>query len=134
MRVKAQLPRIRLLMRRQDGEITNGYWVQGPYFKYLNFDATGYVDCGDSFDVGGLEECAVGIACSPEEAFANANYLIAKLDQVVLQLYGTENKLRFAVRIGGSYRTITADISSVELYGRLVAFGVYTGSMLQLVR
>ena len=115
-----------------DGEITNGYWVQGSLFKYLNFDADGYVDCGDGYDVGGLEECAVGIACSPEEAFANANYLIAKLDQVVLQLYGTENKLRFAVRIGGSYRVITADISSVELFGRLVAFGVYTGSMLQL--
>ena len=61
-----------------------GFGCKDRYFKYLNFDATGYVDCGDSFDVGGLEECAVGIACSPEEAFANANYLIAKLDQVML--------------------------------------------------
>ena len=54
-----------------DGEITNGYWVDGaiPGTKVLSFDADGNVDCGTVFDPGGTDTFAIGCWFSPETAY-----------------------------------------------------------------
>jgi len=118
------------VMGGSDGAIVNGYWVEG-WTRYLNFDGDGYVDCGSSFNVGGSDKFAVGGWVSPENVFSDGNYILYKSGQFLLQLYGTGNKPRFGVYVGGGWHYVTAD-SGVDLYGRVFVMGVYTGSELRL--
>jgi hypothetical protein len=117
-----------------DGVIETGYWVDGviPGTKVLNFDADGRVDVGDAFDLAGTDTFAVGCWFSPEANYADGNYLVFKEDQVYIQHYGTDNKVRFGVKIGGVWRTATSAAGVVSLYGRHFLMGVYDGVNLTL--
>ena len=103
-----------------------------PGTKVLNFDATGYIDCGTSFDVGGRAEAALGIWLSTEDHFADANYAISKDAQIAIQHYGTDDRIRFGVHIDGSWQWVTSDANISPMYGRTFAMGVYDATNLLL--
>jgi hypothetical protein len=119
----------------KDGAITNGYWNVSsaiPGTRFLSFNEDGNVSIPDPFPVGALGAIAIGIWFSPDGHFADGNYLIYRPDQFYLQHYGTDDRVRFGVKIGGTWHTVTSDAGVAPLGSRNFAIGSYDGATLTL--
>jgi len=118
-----------------DGEATNGNWNESAAgLVYLSFDADGYVDCGDSYDLSALEVMSVGLWFSPEALPLGSNEmeLIYQSSHFRVCIYSSEGLIRFMLRdSGGSWHTVTTE-RAVGAWGRYFVMCTYDGEYMRI--
>ncbi len=95
----------------------------------MNHDA--YVNLGSSFDFGG-HALTLAIWVDLTQHYDSDNYLWYMANQCILQHYGTDDRGRFGVYIGGAWHYVTSDAGTAPLNSRLFLVGTYDGANLNL--
>ncbi len=117
-----------------NGSLTNGSWVQpsGQATKVLLMNHDAYINLGNGFDFGGAGALTLAIWADLTQHYADDNYLWYMDNECFLQHYGTDDRVRFGVYIGGSWHYVVSDAGAAPLNSRLFLVGVYDGTTLYL--